>query len=100
MSMSTTYKTQAGQGWYDIAIALTGIADNAQAIADANGMTLTDTIPSGTTVIVPDMESDVRVVNYYLAHPHPATDASQWPGDPIEQGGIGRMAIGTTFIID
>lgn len=95
------YLTKAGQGFYDIAIAATGVADNAVEIAAANGMSVTDAIPTGVAIVVPDnLARDVRVTNFYMAYAHPATDSTLWPGDPIEQGGIGRMAIGTTFIMD
>lgn len=96
-----THRVAHGQGFYDIAIISTGIADNATAIALANGATTSDTVTPGSSVAIPaDLPTDTRTANFFRAHPHPATAADTWAeGAPATYGGIGRMSIGNNFAI-
>lgn len=101
MTSYTTHRVAQGQGFFDIAIITTGIADNATAIAIANGATTSDAIIPGSTVIIPpNLPVNTRTTNFFRAHPHPATAADTWAqGVPASYGGIGKSTIGTNFAI-
>ena len=80
---------------------MTGVADNAVAIALANGASVTDDITPGQSVVIPDgLTTDVQVTGFFAAYQHPATAAQLLPEGAIaEYGVIGDMTIGINFII-
>ncbi|OBS13385.1 hypothetical protein ATE49_13150 [Elizabethkingia miricola] len=55
------------QSLLDIAIKATGKAENAIFIAIANNISITDDLEPGSELIIPEMEWDADVKNYYAA---------------------------------
>ena len=92
---------QTRQSLFDIALQHCGSSDAAWEIAQLNGLSLTDDIPPGTMLQVPDVVKP-RIVTHYQAQSHiPATNittkevAEQMAGGE----GISFWAIGIDFIV-
>ena len=70
-----TYNVKQGNTFADIAVITTGNSDNATPIALHNGFAPCDVPALGTAISIPDgLPTDVRTVNFFAAHGHPATD--------------------------
>lgn len=90
------------QALIDIAIQYNGFASNAFELAYKNGISITDELTPGQIIEVSQSTFiDVDVVNYFESKKQ--TIATGFAGakeqDLIPQLGIGKMAIGTTFIV-
>lgn len=86
------------QSLLDIAIQHTGTVENTFALAVANGLSLTDDLPVGTEIKLPDsVNKDSDVLNYYTAKRlQPATAVTLLPeAERLE--GIGYWVIQTDF---
>ena len=90
-----------GQTLFDIAIQETGSMENAYAIAEANGISMSDDLPPMLTG--PDgIIADSSVTGTFAARKiKPATGMSIVPGQEEElmPDGIGYMIIEQTFIV-
>ena len=86
------------QSLLDIAIQHTGSVENTFAIAVANGLSLTDDLPAGTEIKLPDsVNKDSDVLNYYTAKRlQPATAVIMLPEEERLEG-IGYWAISVDF---
>lgn len=56
------------QNLFDIALQETGSIDTVFAIAVANGINITDEIPPGTELVIPEVEGNADVYRYYRAN--------------------------------
>ena len=86
------------QSLLDIAIQHTGAVESVFAIAVANGLSLTDDLPAGAEIKLPDtVNKDSDVLNYYSAKRlQPATAVIMLPeAERLE--GIGYWAISVDF---
>ena len=88
------------QSLFDISIRYTGTIENAFKIAVANGLSLTDELGPGAQLIIPEVEMNNDVVNYFAGKGiQPATGLTE--NDLLiaqtVQRGIGYMQIGKTF---
>ena len=86
------------QSLLDIAIQHTGAVENTFALAVVNGLSLTDDLPAGTEIKLPDsVNKDSDVLNYYTAKRlQPATAVIMLPeAERLE--GIGYWAISVDF---
>ena len=86
------------QSLLDIAIQHTGAVENTFAMAVANGLSLTDDLPAGTEIQLPDnVNKDSDVLNYYSAKRlQPATAVIMLPEEERLEG-IGYWAISVDF---
>ena len=86
------------QSLLDIAIQHTGAVENTFAMAVANGLSLTDDLPAGTEIQLPDnVNKDSDVLNYYSAKSlQPATAVIMLP-EKERLEGIGYWVIQTDF---
>lgn len=100
---SATGKVSAmkGQTLFDIAVQQTGSAENALAIAIANGLSLSAVLEAGTDIEMPStLKADAKVVNYLAGKGiKPASDADENNTEVPLLEGIGYWAIGVDFII-
>jgi hypothetical protein len=83
----------SNQSFFDIALQTTGIAENAVAIADANGYDVIDIPEPGENIIIPAALEVNAVVVSALAVRSLATGTEYVPD------GIGGWYIGSTFIV-
>ena len=86
------------QSLLDIAIQHTGAVENTFALAVANGLSLTDDLPAGAEIKIPDSANkDSDVLNYYSAKRlQPATAVIMLPEEERLEG-IGYWAISVDF---
>ena len=86
------------QSLLDIAVQHTGAVESVFAIAVANGLSLTDDLPAGTEIKLPDsVNKDSDVLNYYTAKRlQPATAVILLPEEERLEG-IGYWAISVDF---
>lgn len=86
------------QSLLDIAIQHTGAVENTFAIAVANGLSLTDDLPAGAEIKIPDSANkDNDVLNYYTTKSlQPATAVIILPEEERLEG-IGYWVIQTDF---
>ena len=86
------------QSLLDITIQHTGAVENTFAVAVANGLSLTDDLPAGTEIQLPDnVNKDSDVLNYYSAKRlQPATAVIMLPEEERLEG-IGYWAISVDF---
>ena len=86
------------QSLLDIAIQHTGAVESVFAIAVANGLSLTDDLPAGAEIKLPDsVNKDSDVLNYYSAKRlQPATAVIMLPEEERLEG-IGYWAISVDF---
>lgn len=98
--MKTTAKE--GQTLLDIALQTGGHIETMLALAEANGMSITDRLEDGHVLTVPEPVEggDTRTVELYKAHKvEPATEASEDDMSACPYGGIGFMGIEIDFIV-
>ena len=86
------------QSLLDLAVQHTGAVESVFAIAVANGLSLTDDLPAGTEIKLPDsVNKDSDVLNYYSAKRlQPATAVTLLPEEERLEG-IGYWIIQTDF---
>ena len=86
------------QSLLDLAVQHTGTAENAFALAVVNGLSLTDDLPAGAEIKLPDsVNKDSDVLNYYSAKRlQPATAVIMLPEEERLEG-IGYWVIQTDF---
>lgn len=86
------------QSILDLAVQHTGAIENTFAIAVANGLSLTDDLPAGAEIKIPDSANkDSDVLNYYTAKRlQPATAVIMLPEEERLEG-IGYWVIQTDF---
>lgn len=86
------------QSLLDIAIQYTGAVESVFAIAVANGLSLTDDLPAGTEIKIPDsVNKDSDVLNYYSAKRLQPATAVILPPEEERLEGIGYWVIQTDF---
>lgn len=86
------------QSLLDIAIQHTGAVESVFAIAVANGLSLTDDLPAGTEIKIPDsVNKDSDVLNYYTAKRLQPATAVILPPEEERLEGIGYWAISVDF---
>jgi hypothetical protein len=77
-------KALSKQTFYDISIQYYGTADYAFAIAFANKKSLSDVLSTGQELVLPELEKDAKVLQYYKARNIvPATGLNTLPELPI-----------------
>ena len=86
------------QSLLDLAVQHTGAVENTFAMAVANGLSLTDDLPVGTEIKLPDsVNKDNDVLNYYTSKRlQPATAVIMLPEEERLEG-IGYWVIQTDF---
>jgi len=86
------------QSLLDIAIQHTGAVENTFALAVANGLSLTDDLPAGAEIKIPDSANkDSDVLNYYTSKRlQPATAVIMLPEEERLEA-IGYWVIQTDF---
>ncbi len=99
MLQQTFYNSFAGQSLYDVAAAVYGDATLADDLAIENGISVTDELTPGQKILLIDGKIKQEVIKVYSnAGVIPATAESATDETIIiTPGGIGYMAIGTTF---
>ena len=86
------------QSLLDITIQHTGAVENTFAVAVANGLSLTDDLPAGTEIKLPDsVNKDSDVLNYYTAKRLQPATAVILPPEAERLEGIGYWVIQTDF---
>ena len=82
----------------DLAVQHTGAVENTFALAVVNGLSLTDDLPAGAEIKLPDsVNKDSDVLNYYTAKRlQPATAVIMLPEEERLEG-IGYWAISVDF---
>lgn len=86
----------------DIALQTCGHIETVLALAEANGMSITDRLEDGCVLTVPEPVEgvDARTVELYRAHKvEPATEISPDDMSACPYGGIGFMGIEIDFIV-
>ena len=86
------------QSLLDLAVQHTGAVENTFAIAVTNGLSLTDDLPAGVEIKIPDSANkDSDVLNYYTSKRlQPATAVIMLPEEERLEG-IGYWVIQTDF---
>lgn len=98
--MKATVKER--QTLLDIALQTGGHIETMFALAEANGMSITDRLEDGRVLTVPEPveRGDTRTVELYKAHKvEPATEVSAEEMSWCPYGGIGLMGIDIDFIV-
>lgn len=85
------------QSLLDIAIQHTGSVFSAFEIATANGLAVSETVEPGTILILPEIEKNTDILNYYGAKKIQPATALQDLKIIEEKLGIGWMKVGNTF---
>jgi hypothetical protein len=86
------------QSLLDIAIQHTGAVENTFALAVVNGLSLTDDLPAGTEIKLPDsVNKDSDVLNYYTAKRLQPATAVIMLSEAERLEGIGYWVIQTDF---
>ena len=86
------------QSLLDIAIQHTGAVESVFTIAVDNGLSLTDDLPAGTEIKLPDsVNKDSDVLNYYTAKRLQPATAVILPPEEERLEGIGYWAISVDF---
>lgn len=86
------------QSLLDLAVQHTGAVESVFAIAVANGLSLTDDLPAGTEIKLPDsVNKDSDVLNYYSAKRLQPATAVILPPEEERLEGIGYWAISVDF---
>lgn len=91
-------KVYQGQSFFDKVIENTGSIDNAFEMALLNGMSITDDVVIGQELKI-GVLINKSVVSFFGEMNRPATQVSEYQKELIESLGIGKMAIGSTFIV-
>lgn len=101
--MKNQITVRNNQSFFDIAIQATGSANNALAIAQANGFAITDKLAVGSALIIPkDVVTDVTIQDYYdKQNLLPASGLTK-NQETISEGlqGIGYWIIGSSFRVE
>ena len=86
------------QSLLDLAVQHTGAMENTFALAVANGLSLTDDLPAGIEIKLPDsVNKDSDVLNYYSAKRLQPATAVILPPEEERLEGIGYWVIQTDF---
>lgn len=86
------------QSLLDLAVQHTGAVESVFAIAVANGLSLTDDLPAGAEIQLPDnVNKDSDVLNYYSAKRLQPATAVILPPEAERLEGIGYWVIQTDF---
>ena len=86
------------QSLLDLAVQHTGAVENTFAMAVANGLSLTDDLPAGAEIKLPDsVNKDNDVLNYYSAKRLQPATAVILPPEEERLEGIGYWVIQTDF---
>ena len=86
------------QSLLDLAVQHTGAVESVFAIAVANGLSLTDDLPAGAEIKIPDsVNKDSDVLNYYTAKRLQPATAVILPPEEERLEGIGYWVIQTDF---
>ena len=86
------------QSLLDLAVQHTGAVESVFAIAVANGLSLTDDLPAGAEIKIPDsVNKDSDVLNYYSAKRLQPATAVILPPEAERLEGIGYWAISVDF---
>ena len=85
------------QSLLDIAIQHTGSVFNAFDIALANGLAVSEMVEPGAILILPEVEQNTDILNYYSAKKIQPATALQDLKIIEEKRGIGWMKVGRTF---
>lgn len=86
------------QSLLDLAVQHTGAVENTFAMAVANGLSLTDDLPAGAEIQLPDnVNKDSDVLNYYTAKRLQPATAVILPSEAERLEGIGYWVIQTDF---
>ena len=86
------------QSLLDLAVQHTGAVESVFAIAVANGLSLTDDLPAGAEIKIPDsVNKDSDVLNYYIAKRLQPATAVILPPEAERLEGIGYWAISVDF---
>ena len=86
------------QSLLDLAVQHTGAVENTVALAVVNGLSLTDDLPSGAEIKLPDsVNKDNDVLNYYSAKRLQPATAVILPPEEERLEGIGYWVIQTDF---
>lgn len=102
MNKSVTYQVHHGQTWFDISLKLYGTVDYAFDLAVANGVNITDEIPTGTLIYFdPELKTNKTVLVIYNNNKtNPATGFTAEDKQVLErQEGISIWAINIDFKI-
>ncbi|MPS74018.1 MAG: hypothetical protein E2590_12865 [Chryseobacterium sp.] len=99
----TEFNTYSKQTWLDVSIYLFGTPEHGFELATLNGYSVTDEIPAGTTINIPEGKETNRLVLLSLQSNNsiPATAIENLTPDSPEPHleGIGYWAIGDDNII-
>lgn len=95
MSKGTIYQ---GQSIFDKTIEATGDVEQAFAFSLLNGLSITDTLEIGQSVLFPEMQRK-SIVALFGVKNRPASEFLVDGYDFNKPLGIGTMTIGTTFIV-
>ena len=101
--MINTVTVSNNQSLFDIAIQTTGIATNALAIAQENGLSTTDNLTVGSVLTIPDdVVVDTTIKNYYNQQNLSPASGLTKSDEGITQGlqGIGYWIIGSSFRVE
>jgi hypothetical protein len=86
------------QSLLDLAVQHTGAVENTFALAVVNGLSLTDDLPAGAEIKLPDsVNKDNDVLNYYSAKRLQPATAVILPPEEERLEGIGYWVIQTDF---
>ena len=89
------------QSLLDLAVQHTGAVENTFAMAVANGLSLTDDLPAGAEIKLPDsVNKDSDVLNYYSAKRLQPATAVILPPEEERLEGIGYWVIQTDFKVN
>jgi hypothetical protein len=98
MQVMSKNKVYNSQSFFDKVIECTGSIENAFKMALLNGISVTDDIVIGQQLKIPPVTNKV-IVEFFGDLNRPATMITQSQIEEIENIGIGKMIIGTNFIV-
>lgn len=90
--------TKQGQSFVDKVIQNTGSLENTLEMALLNGKSITDDLEIGEELKASSV-TNKRVVAFFNTTNEPATMISNLQKDEVENLGIGKMAIESTFVV-
>jgi hypothetical protein len=97
MLQQTQYKAYSGQSLYDVAAAVYGDASLADDLAIENYISVTSKLAEGQIINLIEAKKNLYVLKVYESSAIIPATAATYMQDEI--GGIGYMAIETSFII-
>lgn len=92
-------KTKDRQSLPDIALQTSGSVETVFALAEKNGLAVSDPLPIGTELETAEAVSRVVVERYAAKKTQPATALTAAQTEGMPYGGIGYMAIEIDFIV-